>query len=181
MARDIEEFLRRAAERRQQQKGGQPAKPPRQQQPPRQQPPRQQPPQQRQPVRRQRPVEPEIVDAIPVARKQQPKKRAPSLRQQSVSEHVKSHIDTTDIGAHAELLGDRIADVHEQVAATVHQHLDHDLTELDDNPSITDLPSPKIFGAKTDAFAAELRQMLNDPKSVGKAIILAEILKRPTI
>lgn len=185
MARDIEEFLRRAAERRQQQKQGGTPKPPPRQQPPRQQPPRQRqqtPP--RQPPRRQPPpVEAEIVEAVPVSRRRQspkpskPKKK--TLREQRVAKHVRDNIDVSDVSARADTLGDRIADVHNQVEATVHQHLDHDLTELDDTQSITELPPPKIFGAKSDAFAEELRQMLQNPKMVGKAVILAEILKRP--
>lgn len=174
MARDIEEFLRRAAERRQQQKGG--GKPA---------PPRPKPPQQR---RRQEPIEPEIVEIVEEPRRLKPKpkplqqklkKNKPNLREQSVSEHVNTYIDTSDIAEQAELLGDGIADIHNQVEAEVHQHLDHDLTALDDNPSVTDQLPSKIFGKPSQKFAKELREMLGNPKTVGKAIILAEILKRP--
>ena len=191
MARDIEEFLRRAAERRKQQKqgGGAPKQPPQRQPPQRQQPrqqtpPQRKPPQRQQPRRQPPPIEAEIVDPVPVyRRRQQPKTRPPQkkkpLREQSVAEHVRTHIDVSDVSARADTLGDRIENVHDQVEATIHQHLDHDLTELDDTQSITELPPPKIFGAKSDAFAQELRDMLANPKQVGKAIILAEILKRP--
>jgi len=169
MARDIEEFLRRAAERRQQQKGGGQPKPP----------PRQQPPQQpRKPVQ-QRPVEPEIVEAVPVSRPRPKPPRKTSIRSQSVADHVKSHIDTSSIASHAEQLGDRIADVHERVQSNIHQNLDHDITVLDDKASVTDSLPSEIFGAPNDDFAEELRQMLRNQKMVGKAIILAEILKRP--
>ena len=184
MARDIEEFLRRAAERRKQQKQGG-AKPPQQRQPPaqRQQPPRQrlqQTPRQRQPP----PVEAEIVeDVTPVSRRRQnPKpqqlKKKP-VREQRVAKHVRDSIDVTDVSARANKLGRRIEGVSDRVNSTVKQHLDHDITKLDDEQSITELPSPKIFGADSDAFAQELREMLQNPRSVGKAIILAEILKRP--
>ena len=184
MARDIEEFLRRAAERRNKQKQGGGAKPPSRQQPPRQQPPRQQTPRQRQPPRRQPPpVEAEIVDAVPVSRRRQnPKPKQPkkkSLREQRVAKHVRGSIDVSDVSARADTLGDRIADVHDQVESAVHKRLDHDLTAIDDTQSITELPPPKIFGAKSDAFAEELREMLKNPQMVGKAIILADILKRP--
>lgn len=176
MARDIEEFLRRAAERRQQQKkGGQ--KPP----------PRPQPPQQRQqPPRRQQPVEPEIIEVVPAKEVRQkpqsrlkPRKKTNLRKKESVAEHVKSHIDTSDIAAHAEQLGDRIENIHNQVDAMVHKHLDHDLTEIDDNPTITDDRPAKIFGKPSDKFAQELRELLGNKKMVGKAVILAEILKRP--
>jgi len=191
MARDIEEFLRRAAERRKQQKqGGAPKQPPQRQPPQRQQPPRQQTPLQPKPPQRQQPrrqppppIEAEIVEAVPVSRRrQQPRtgqqKKKP-LREQSVAKHVRTHIDVSDVSARADTLGDRIENVHDQIEAKVHKHLDHDLTELDDTASVTELPPPKIFGAKSDAFAQELREMLANPHQVGKAIILAEILKRP--
>ena len=177
MARDIEEFLRRAAERRQQQKQGGPPKQTPRQQPPRQ---RQQPPRQRQ---QPPPVEAEIVESVPLSRRRQnPKTKKPSkkpIREQRVAKHVRDSIDVSDVSAKANKLGKRIASTHDRVESTVHKHLDHDLTELDDTQSVTELPPPKIFGAQSDAFAEELRQMLKNPRMVGKAVILAEILKRP--
>ena len=178
MARDIEEFLRRAAERRQQQKGGG------QKPPPRPQPPRQQ-PQQRQPPRRQQPVEPEIIEVVPAREvRQKPQSRLkprkkPNLRKESVAEHVKSHIDTSRIADHAEHLGERITKVHEKVESRIQKRLDHDITVIDDTPSVTDKPPVEIFGARSTASADGLREMLQDPKSIGQAILLAEILKRP--
>ena len=186
MARDIEEFLRRAAERRKQQKQGGAPKPPARQQQPRQQPPRQrqQPP--RQPQRRQPPpVEAEIVDPVPASRRRQnpqskkPKKK--SLREQRVATHVRDSIDVSDVSARADTLGNRIADAHKKVGSTVSKHLDRDLPALDDTQSVTELPPPKIFGAESDEFVEELREMLRNPQMVGKAIILADILKRPEI
>ena len=176
MARDIEEFLRKAAERRQQQKGG--GAP---------QQPKQAPPQQprRQPPRAQEPliidaVEPDVVQARPVNRPpvSQPRKRS-SIRNQSVADHVESHIDTSGIAEHASSLGERISSVHDQVDARISQRLDRDLTAIDDKPTVTDDPSPVIFGKRTAIAAAELHKMLQDPKSVGQAILVAEILKRP--
>ncbi len=190
MARDIEEFLRRAAERRQQQKGGGQPKPPSRQQPPQQT---------RKPIRQQRPLEPtiveptiveptiveptivsaEIVEAVPSSRRRATPPQKTSLREQSVADHVRSHIDTSRIASHAEQLGDRIADIKDRVETNVHRRLDHDITALDDKSSITDTLPSDIFGKPTDQFAEELRQMLRDQRTVGKAIILAEILKRP--
>jgi hypothetical protein len=182
MARDIEDFLRKAAERRQNKKGGGA---------PRQQPPPRQPAQRQPPLRRQVPQEPiiiddvEIVEAHPVARPVQPKKRsAPkksSIRSGSVSDHVKSHINTSDIAAHAENLGDRISDVHDQVESRIHQRLDHDLSTIDDTRSVTEEPPPAIVGARSSRAADNLRQMLSNPKSAAQAILVAEILKRPNI
>lgn len=183
MARDIEEFLRKAAERRQQQKGGGGKQP--QQRPPQQQPPR------RRPVAQ----EPVIIDEVqaeivqparrPAPPRQRPAQSPPrkksSIREQSVSDHVKSHIDTSSIGNHADQLGERISSVHDKVDARIHQRLDRDLSRIDDTPSVTDAPRKVIFGKRTDAAAAEIREMLSNPKSVGHAILIAEILKRPDL
>ncbi|MFK7769359.1 MAG: hypothetical protein AB8B55_19205 [Mariniblastus sp.] len=177
MARDIEEFLRKAAERRQQQKAG---GPPQQKQPPKRQPPPEIIPE----------VEAELVRPAPIQRRpsqkpvrkkplrEQPRKQS-NLRNQSVAEHVKSHIDTSSIADHAEQLGDRISDVHAQVESRIHDHLDHDISKIDDRPTITDDAPPAIVGKNSREQVNELRKLLANPKSVGQAIILAEILKRP--
>lgn len=170
MARDIEEFLRRAAERRQQQKNqGQKAPPAR-------------------PVRRPLPeIEVEIVE--PRADKAPRRKQnvRPSIaekqkdfRHQSVAEHVQQHLDTSKIAQHADNLGDRIASVHDKVDQAVHRRLDHNVSKIDDRPTITDDPRPGVVGGEEiSPIAVELLQMLSQPKSIRQAILLSEILKRP--
>lgn len=182
MARDIEEFLRKAAERRQQKSGG--GKSPDSRRPAaRPQSPSPQP-------RRLQPevVEAEVVRAQPMnprAKSQKPKparvKPAPkrNLREESVAEHVRNHIDTSSIATHAEQLGDRIANVHDQVDASIHQRLDHDLTAIDDTPSVTDSLSAAAMEDTGASMAEQLRKMLKNPKTVGHAILLSEVLRRP--
>ena len=179
MARDIEEFLRKAAERRAQQKTG---NQPQQKTPPRQQ-----------PARREEPIVVEGIEIVevPTASSAEPRKmgqlkerlkvkhEAEDMRRQSVSEHVKSHIDTSSVTRRADQLGDRIASVHDRVESQVHAHLDHDISKVDDKPTITDDPSPAIFGKKDMSVPNQLKAMLSDPDQVGNAILLAEILKRP--
>lgn len=167
MARDIEDFLRRAAERRQQKAGGgaprpKPANPPRQ-------------PAQQQPAR-QRPVEPTVVEATIAPKRLVQKRRdpKPKLREGSVADHVSSHINTSSIGDHAERLGSRISAVHDQVDSRIHQNLDHDISKIDDSPTITGLAAPA-----TTNRAGDLRKVLSNPQSIRQAIMLAEILKRP--
>lgn len=180
MARDIEEFLRRAAERRQQQKGGgapnrQPPDAAPQQPPPRPTPRRQTPPLVIDDV--------EVVDSTPRRPVESRIKSKPglssSIRSGSVSDHVKSHIDTSDIAEHASHLGERISGVHDQVESRIHNRLNRDITVIDDKPTITDDASPAIFGASSADKAVALRKLLSDPKSVGQAIVIAEILRRP--
>ena len=131
-------------------------------------------------------VDADIVDARPVRRppqSQQPKKprKQPSIRNQSVADHVQSHIDTSAIAEHASSLGDRLSTVHDKVDAQIRQRLDRDLTEIDDTPSVTDAPRKAIFGARNADAAIELRQLLKDPKTIRQSILIAEILKRPEI
>ncbi len=171
MARDIEEFLRRAAERRQQQKNQ-----------------GQQPPQPR-PVRQPIPeieveiVEPKLVNSPPrIKPNVRPTVGQPSqdLRKESVAEHVKKHLDTSRIAQHAEHLGDRIANVHDQVDQAIHRRLDHDVSKIDDLPTITDDVRPGVVGGnKVNPLAAELLHMLSNPQSIQQAILMSEILKRP--
>ena len=169
MARDIEEFLRRAAERRQQQKN-QGQKPP--------------------PARPVRPEIPEIEVEIVQPRDQQRKKKQkarPSevrqpvdYRQQSVSEHVQQHLDTSSISQHAENLGKRIVSVHDKVDQAIHRRLDRNVGKIDDRPTITDDPRPGVVGGdQVNPIAVDLVQMLSNPKSIRQAILLSEILNRP--
>ena len=165
MARDIEEFLRKAAERRQQKSGG--GKSPDSRRPAaRPQSPSPQP-------RRLQPevVEAEVVRAQPMnprVKSQKPKparvKPAPkrNLREESVAEHVRNHIDTSSIATHAEQLGDRIANVHDQVDASIHQRLDHDLTAIDDTPSVTDSLSAAAMEDTWASMAEQLQKMLKN-------------------
>lgn len=171
MARDIEEFLRRAAERRQQQKN-QGQKPP----PAR-------------PVRQPLPeIEVEIVDPRiadqPLRKKQNIRpggaKQQKDFREQSVAEHVQQHLDTSRIAQHAEHLGDRIASVHDKVDQEIHRRLDHDVSKIDDLPTVTDDPRPGLVGGDViNPIAAELLKMLSNPTSIRQAILMSEILKVP--
>ncbi|MEM7784699.1 MAG: hypothetical protein AAF939_01885 [Planctomycetota bacterium] len=183
MARDIEEFLRKAAERRAKQKGN--AAPQKAE------------PQRERPARRLDPVViegVEIIDPQPPQKKKQrlqsdignrklgtnrKRKPQPDMRRESVADHVERYLDTSSIAQHAEQLGDRIASIHDQVEKEVHQHLDHDISRVDDTPTITDDPSPAIFGKRNANAAIRLKEMLSNPNDVGNAILLAEILKRP--
>lgn len=174
MAKDIEDFLRRAAERRRQQQGqSPPSQPPVARPVPPPEAPRPVPLSQRMP----QPVEPIIIDDVEIV--EAVVERPSRLARQSVEEHVRSHIDTSSIAQNSSRLGSRIAQVAKEVDNRVHQHLDHDLSKIDDQPTVTDDPPPAIVGAANKDFANELRKMLSNPQAVGKAVFLAEILKRP--
>ena len=172
MARDIEEFLRKAAERRKQQQSGGGAPAP--QQPKPRAPLTQQTPQQsRQPPAQRRrppaaPIEPVIV-----------LDQADIVEKPRLSPNLKSSIDTSSISEHADGLGKAVRGAAQRVNDNISRHLDHNVSKIDDTDTITDDPSPKIVGAKNMTVVTELRKLLASKKSVGQAIVLAEILKRP--
>ena len=183
MARDIEEFLRRAAERRQQQKNqpGQPAPPAAGSQST---------PTARQPVARPTStplevVEVEVVESRLAARPKlasqfsAPAAGQPDLRSESVSAHVHRHLDTNRISAQSQALGNRIASVHDEIDRNVHSHLDHDICKVDEKLSSSIEAQAKVAKPATSQFADDLVKMLVQPRSIRQAILISEILNRP--
>ena len=179
MARDIEEFLRKAAERRKQQGGGAPKPKPQQPRAPQARPPQAQPPQARRPPpaqpppRRRPPPPPAPVEPVIVLDK------SDMIERPRLSPNLKSSIDTSSISEHADALGKGVRSAAQRVDDNVNRYLDHNVGTLDDTDTVTDDPSPKIVGAKNMTMVTELRALLASKKSVGQAIILSEILKRP--
>ena len=177
MARDIEEFLRKAAERRKQQKAGN--APPQQQRPqPKPQRPQPKQPQPPQRLKPQQPVQP-LPSHVPAAEPVIVLDSSAVIDEPRLTPHLKSSIDKSSIARHADELGSGISSAAEQIGNTVSRHHDHNIGKIDDTETITDEPTPKIFGAKDMSAVNELRKLLASRKSVGQAIILAEILKRP--
>ena len=115
MARDIEEFLRRAAERRRnaQQGGGQQRQPARPQ-------PKSPPP--RQPISDRDVVQPR-KKAAPLPSKEP----ARAVVKESVNDHVKRYLDVSDIETHVEELGDVIEQADERMEAHLDKTFDHDV------------------------------------------------------
>ena len=152
MAKDIEEFLRRAAERRNQQsqKRGQNAS-------------------QRQPASQY----PEIVQDVEVVQNVEVVQRQ-SLRQRGVSENVRSHINTSEIAYHAEHLGEGIQNTDDRAADRIEEKFDGY-----DSPR-KERRAPTVSAQlKPSTISQDLVQMLSSPENVRQAILVSEILKRP--
>ena len=179
MARDIEEFLKRAAERRRQQQqqkkgggGGNP--PPRQrQEPPRQRPPRQQrPPQSKGPPKQTAPrtLVPEVVDD-PYAT-------------ETIAEHVRKHISTDDVADVGDQLGSEVANRDNKIDDRIHQKFDHQVGQLKHkgiggrSESVQD-KTTSVTEADVNQAAQNLVDMLRNPETVVQSIVVSEILKRP--
>lgn len=142
MARDIEEFLRKAAERRNK-AGNQPppqaaGKPPAPPPPP-------------------RTLVSEVVDVD-------------EIEVVGGDRIANRHIDTSRIAQHAAQLGGEVSLADDKIEARLHEKFDHDVGRL---------KKKSQTGAKQSTGGSELLRLLQTPKTIRQAIIVAEILKRP--
>lgn len=168
MAKDIEEFLKMAAQRRAEQKrkeaaaAGQPLPPP----PP--VPPQQ--PIQRPPVVR--PPQPLSQPPKPAQRKTGQKKVAPKA-----TGNVRPSIKPEKVAEHARRLGEEVGLADDKMDAHIQDTFSHDVATLGAS-------SPALDPAQRtgkQSVAAELKKMLTSRQSIRQAIILSEILNRPSL
>ena len=164
MARDIEEFLKKAAERRAAQQQGRPQAPansPLQNyQPPR--------PAPRPPGPVTAPVfidDDEIEIVEPVG--------------QSISQHVSKSIDTKDVTSHADTLGDEVALADDKMNARMHKTFDHSVSRIADQKSSRPAKKSGKQKSRQTTSAQNVFEMLRSPISIRDAIMIAEVLKRP--
>lgn len=97
---------------------------------------------------------------------------------QSVTAHVQSDIDTTDLTGHAKHLGQQVGQADDKMDARVHQKFDHDISQIDDEPSVWDT-APAASAGGGAGLASEVAAMLRSPNSIRQAVILSELLSRP--
>ncbi len=182
MARDIEEFLRKAAERRAAQQQGKRSgggKPPAFSPPPGRSP----------PAANDLAEEP---DPFPAG--------------QSVAEHVQKHIGSgaAEISSHASQLGREVDQAGQRARARVQQNLDHDVGQLDGKqgkgkrkqkgksprppaPAQATTPTltPKVdsappgLPARKEDQAPAIARLLRSQQAFKQAFIISELLKRP--
>lgn len=171
MARDIEEFLRRAAERRKQnqQSGGNRPRPAARPDSP---PPRQS-------LSNRDVVEPEVVPSIAP----QPSRPLPSsipasrsTGEETFDEHVRRHMDVTDVTEHASHLAEVIEHADERMEAHLDQAFEHSFGKLGSGRGTTDELERE---AASNQVAEDLLQLFRSPESIRQSILVAEILKRP--
>ena len=158
MAKDIEEFLKMAAQRRRESAA---SPPPAQPIPPRQK----TPPKQQQKQTRPSPVVVESgVEIVPP-------------RRESVATHVQKHLDNSRLKKHAEKLGEEVGKADDKLDARLQQKFDHQVGHL---------TSSSLGGVETTGKAKvsgktkpTLLNMLASPQNVQQAIVMSEILNRP--
>lgn len=172
MARDIEEFLRRAAERRKQnqQGGGNRPSPAARPEP---EPPRQS-------IARRDVVDPEVVPTIASQSSRPMPSSMPSSHStsdESIDDHVRRYLNVSDVTEHASHLAEVIENSDERMEAHLDQVFDHDVGKLGSGRGTTDELEREFASNK---IAEDLLQLFRSPESIRQSILVAEILKRPS-
>ncbi len=192
MARDIEEFLRRAAERRQQNKGQSAPKPPPVADPPPVAPPQSRPrladeadarrsPEELDPYRElprsreagQSKATPPPTKAPPVAKQRKSQQR----RRETIAEHVRDAIVVSDVTENASQLGKEVGLADEKLEARL-ERFDHKIGDLEGMSSIQN-DHVEAKGPDKSHIAVSLLELLKQPQTVRQSILISEILKRP--
>jgi hypothetical protein len=133
-----------------------------------------------------------------VAEQQQPPPRAPRRRMQDevevldvdtaeviqadvieaeplheeVAAHVSQRMDTSDVSQHASRLGAEVGQADEKLESRLHQKFDHDVGGL--------AARDAEMQAAAAMSSSEIARMLGNPANIRQAIILSEILTRPS-
>lgn len=170
MPRDIEEFLKMAAQRRQQQRQKGKASGGASQTPPAKRPPAVQ------------PQPPSSEDPIIILSGGTPGPKPTSgPYTQSVSEHVRSYIDTSDVSDVSQQLGEEVALADDKMDARLQRTFDHSVGNLPLAAQESAFLTTTTTTAKQVSPAADaLLNMLSNPESIQQVILLSEILKRPS-
>jgi hypothetical protein len=181
MNNEVEEFLRRAAQRRAQVEAqlraqaearargqGQP--------PPRPEPPKRLTPNTQSISQQQAPQQAEVVERTSEL------EAAGNRVSASVAEHMRH---SQDIAAHVELLGDRVEVADDEMEAHLQQVFDHSVgrlrktTESASTPGRAAIPSEAAVVTRDSSPAHGIAELLRNPQSVRNAILLAEVINRP--
>jgi hypothetical protein len=162
VSEEIDEFLRRAAQRR---SGQQQPRPVGSSSPV-------------SPVPAPQPVKAEVVAEMPVGGQ--------------VNEHVKKYLDAEEFARREAQLGEQVAQKDRQIDEHLHQVFDHNLSELAAVPGETATepvavePAELFHTAETEAAAeltaasdSGLAVLLGSADSIRQAIVLSEIIQRP--
>jgi hypothetical protein len=168
MRDEVEEFLRRAAQRRAQAEAKR-----RDQQAPQQQNPQQAPPQRLAPIQRAPLREQQLEPVVEIIEAEEAD--AGSRLTSSVAQHLRG---TTEIARHASSLGYEVDQSDERLEARLHKTFDHQLGSLKN----TSTAAPeKVAMQTTEALAASmnLTRLLSNAQTIRNGIILSEVLARP--
>ncbi len=103
-------------------------------------------------------------------------------KRESVAEHVRQHIDSGSraLGQQASQLGQRIVREDAEFDVQLKAKFDHEVGTLASKVRVTDTPSQSPVNTDTTSPAALLAAMLTNPAGVQQAVIMNEVLRRPS-
>lgn len=159
---DIDDFLRRAAQRR---KSGQPQQP---QKPATQRPVKKPVIEILEPVHVEPLIDAEVIDAEPVSG-------------DDVGQHVAQHLDTSSFSDRASHMAEEVGHADDKLESRLHSTFDHQVGRLShgDQVSAVSPENPEEVTRDRSATGIEVLGLLQNPKTLRDAVILAEIFKRP--
>jgi hypothetical protein len=108
--------------------------------------------------------------------------REPATKRESVADHVRSHIDsgTRALGQQASQLGQRIVQEDAQFDVQLKAKFDHEVGRLTSKERVTDTPSSSPVNTDASSPAALLAAALASPVGVRQAVLMNEVLRRPS-
>ena len=191
MARDIEEFLRRAAERRKQNQGQAAPKPPPAPEAPSAPPPRRQRLADEATDERKSSGELDPYRELPRSReagqsKSAPPPKAPPVakstkpprkKRETIAEHVREAIVVSDVTERSSRLGEEVGLADEKLEARL-EKFDHKIGALEGMSSIQE-DRVETEGPDKSHLAVSLLKLLKQPETIRQSILISEILKRP--
>lgn len=132
------------------------------------------------PVPQQRPLPLSAAKQQPAA-KQRTKPRRLAPKGEGVAQHVAQHVDASRqaLAQSAAQLGQRIVEDDKQFDVQLKAKFDHELGALGTDRSLASQPQPMAVQDSTSPVAL-IAAMLANPDGARQAIILNEVLRRPT-
>jgi hypothetical protein len=134
-----------------------------------------------------RPIEPAVASSPPrpqqaaAPRKPRPPRRPPQLRRESVAEHV-----AENVAAHAQAISEQTARLGQRIVEEDHQFdvqlkakFDHTVGTLTGS-AVTAAEQAAAAVSATETPAAQIATLLANPDGVRQAIIINEIIRRPS-
>lgn len=97
-----------------------------------------------------------------------------------VASHVASHLDNSEFAQRAAHMGEQPGLADDTMVAHMHAKFDHRLGSLGLQPSQVELLGEESLVDSGGDQASDLLQLFRSPQHLQQAIILSEILQRPT-
>ena len=124
---------------------------------------------------------------VPPSRRPAQRGRQPELidadiiEAEPVHEDIRSHVartvDTSDVTQHVSQLGSEIALSDDRLDARLHERFDHELGRINEHAYDQDTADG---AGESQGAAGQIAEMFRDAKTTRQAILLNEILTRPT-